>query len=86
MGLVALQLKEWIEADEYFYDELKEKEETLKKELKVKLRSYPQISERSLTILEIFKKRQLRGMKTLKKWLLQMYPQKKKISRNNSHI
>ena len=27
MGLVALQLKDWIEADEYFYDELKEKKQ-----------------------------------------------------------
>ena len=25
MGLVALQLKDWIEADEHFYDELKKK-------------------------------------------------------------
>ena len=29
MGLVALQLKDWIEADEYFYDELKEKKQLL---------------------------------------------------------
>lgn len=29
MGLVALQLKDWIEADEHFYDELKEKKQLL---------------------------------------------------------
>jgi len=29
MGLVALQLRNWIEADEYFYDELKEKKQLL---------------------------------------------------------
>ena len=36
MGLVALQLKDWIEADEYFYDELKEKKQLL-------ISNYPEV-------------------------------------------
>ena len=36
MGLVALQLKDWIEADEYFYDELKDKKQLL-------ISNYPEV-------------------------------------------
>ena len=36
MGLVALQLKDWIEADEYFYDELREKKQLL-------ISNYPEV-------------------------------------------
>ena len=36
MGLVALQLKDWIEADEHFYDELKEKKQLL-------ISNYPEV-------------------------------------------
>ena len=36
MGLVALQLKDWIEADENFYDELKEKKQLL-------ISNYPEV-------------------------------------------
>ena len=36
MGLVALQLKDWIEADDYFYDELKEKKQLL-------ISNYPEV-------------------------------------------
>ena len=36
MGLVALQLKNWIEVDEHFYDELKEKKQLL-------ISNYPEV-------------------------------------------